>query len=69
LDAALLAAFAIQATGSVKLQVTGNPPTTSVSGFLVEQAPIPSGTRPAAAFNSERLRTNVSLTTGCAFIV
>src|SRR6185436_3113978 len=48
----MLASFAVQATGSVRLQVTGNPPTTNGSpcaDLSPAQAPSASGTADASA--------------------
>jgi hypothetical protein len=52
----LTAAFATQATGNVRLHVTGNPPTTSAFDFFSVHESGPSGRAPAASPSSTRLR-------------
>src|SRR3974377_2319024 len=56
----LLTLRATHATGSVRLHVTGSPPTTSASGPLFEQPTAPKGTAAAASPRSNHRRVNAA---------
>src|SRR5689334_1822708 len=64
----LLAAFAMQATGSVRLQVTGRPPTCNGPFFSAAQDSNPIGKAAAAPCNSRLRCSRCAVATLPAFI-
>src|SRR6185369_5173073 len=65
----LLVAFATQATGSVRLQVTGRPPTCNGPGFSGAQERIPIGKALATTPCSSRLRCSRCVVNFCVGLI